>query len=138
MKTAAKVFLIIAMVLEFPLIFPVVIGVCTINKINTAKKASELTGWGIASMILVGFLGGLFTLCIKDSDLNPYPPIVEPHYIKDPYKEVEQKQPVTSEAEEAKEEPSYIDNIKELKKLYDEGILTEEEFTELKKEQLEK
>ena len=133
MKSAAKVFLIIAMILEFPLIFPVVIGVLTINKINHARSAKELTGWGIASLILVSLLGGVFTLCIKDSDLNP----------TTPYVVVESPKTVEVKPVEKKEEPvetglEYIDNIRELKKLYDDGVLTEEEFTQLKKEQLEK
>ena len=38
MKTAAKVFLIIGMILGFYLIFPIVLGSITIRKINEAKS----------------------------------------------------------------------------------------------------
>ena len=71
MKTAAKVFIIIGMVLQFYLIFPLIIGILALKKINNATSKSELTGWAIATILLNSPLGGIFMLLIPESEFAP-------------------------------------------------------------------
>ena len=148
MRKAAKVFLIIGMIYSFVLVFPIIIGSIAINRLNTAKKREELTGIGVAALLLVSTLGGIFMLCVSQEELdkanNVVPDTSEPQKeIK--AKEIEQK-PVTTPVQEevvyeydySEEDRSvdYIENIKELKTLLDNGALTQEEYDILKKEQL--
>lgn len=70
MKTAAKVFIWIGMVIQFFLIYPIVIGVLALQKINNAKSTNELYGWGIATAFLCSPLGGIFMLNIKENELD--------------------------------------------------------------------
>ena len=121
MKTAAKVFLIIGMILGFYLIFPIVLGSITIRKINEAKSSEELTKWGIISIFLVSTLGGIFVLCIKDEDLlsdnnsDNFEEVVDENVIYD--------------------NPSQ--RLIELKELKDEGIIDENTYQEKRKKYLE-
>ena len=69
MKTAAKVFLILGMVVQCFLIYPIILGALAIKKINNAKTAKELTGWGVVSLLIVNLIGGILMLCMKDKDL---------------------------------------------------------------------
>ena len=68
MKTVAKVFLIIDMVLGFWLIFPLVIGLIAIKKMddNTVTHDEYLL-WSILAMILVSLIGGIFMLLGENS-----------------------------------------------------------------------
>ena len=118
MKKAAKVFLILGMVLTFYLIFPVVLGCITINKINDAKSTEELKKWGVLSIIFVSVLGGIFTLCIRDYELANY------------------KVKLTSKTGyETEDDPS--EKLVELKSLLDEGIIDEQTYQEKRKKYLE-
>ncbi len=44
------------------------------RKINKAKSAKELFGWGIIAIFLSGILPGIFILLIQDSELQPSEP----------------------------------------------------------------
>ena len=70
MRKASKVFLIIGMCLTFYLVFPVVLGIFALKKLNEATSSKDLTKWGILSIIFVSVLGGIFMLCIKDAELQ--------------------------------------------------------------------
>lgn len=73
MKTAAKIFLILGMVLYFYLIFPIVLGVIAIKKLEDEKSTYEdIRLWGILSLFLVSPLGGVFMLLIKPEELGGY------------------------------------------------------------------
>ena len=147
MRKAAKVFLIIGMIYEFALIFPIIIGSIAINRLNTAKKREELTGIGVAALLLVSTLGGIFMLCVSQEELDRANNVVttESKPLEEtPVKKIDQKpaEPVIEEVEsesnylEEEHNVDYIDNIKELKSLLDAGALTQEEYDILKKEQL--
>ena len=71
MKTAAKVFIILGMVLQFWMIFPLVLGIFALKKINSATQKSELTGWAIVTLICVNTIGGILMLLIPESELAP-------------------------------------------------------------------
>ena len=113
MKTVAKVFIIISACLTFYLIFPVVICVLSIKKMDTASNASDLKVLGIITLLFCSTIGGILMLCMKDDDLKDNPNISI-----------------------SKSKDDYISNIKELKQLYDSGALTEAEYNKLKAEQL--
>ena len=96
MKTAAKVFIIIGMIFTFYLIFPIMLGVLAIKKIDSATSSSELLGWAIATIFLVSTLGGIFMLFIKDEDLKENAPAKEaeptPAEIEEPAEKSEQEE----------------------------------------------
>ena len=69
MKTCALIFTIIGMVLGCWLIYPIVIGIFSIKKMNEARTKDELTVWAIVNLLFCSLLGGVFMLCIKDEDL---------------------------------------------------------------------
>ena len=70
MKTAAKVLTIIGMVAGFWMIVPIVIGIFALKKLEEAKTKDELMLWGILNLLFCSLLGGIFMLCLKDSDLQ--------------------------------------------------------------------
>ena len=118
MKKAAKVFLVIGMILGFYAILPIIFGVITIKKINNASSAQELKGWGVVSIIFVSVLGGIFTLCIRDSELDNY-------YPKSP------KELSVPKVDES------ANKLHELKELSDSGVIDEETYQEKRKKYLE-
>jgi len=69
MKTASKVFIWIGMIIQFFLIYPIVIGIFALKKINSATSRDELQTWGIITTLFCSLLGGIFMLCLKDTDL---------------------------------------------------------------------
>ena len=70
MKTPAKVFIWIGMIIQFFLVYPIILGVHALKKINTATTSSELQTLGIFTILFCSILGGVFMLCIKDDELN--------------------------------------------------------------------
>ena len=70
MKTPAKVFIWIGMIIQFFLIYPIVLGVLALKKINSATSSDELKTLGIFTTLFCSLLGGVFMLCIKDDELN--------------------------------------------------------------------
>lgn len=120
MKKASKVFVIIGMALGFFLIVPLAIGVNALDKINTAKKKEELKTIAILTLFFCSFLGGIFMLLIDDDDLK------------------ENGEPTEIDSDENKtvDNTDYLEKIKRLKRLYDEGILNQEEFEKKKSEYL--
>lgn len=69
MKTAAKVFIILAMIGGCIAILPLIFGGITLSKLNKATSASELKVWGILDIFFCGLIGGILVLCIRDEDL---------------------------------------------------------------------
>jgi hypothetical protein len=117
MKTAAKVFLIIGMILTFYLIFPVIIGVIAIRKLDNAKSKDDLILWGILSLFFVSRLGGLFMLLVPEDELNTQNAVVY--------------------EENSNEERDPADMLLELKKLRDEGVIDEATYQEKRKKYVE-
>ena len=70
MKTAAKVFTIIGMIFGFILIIPLIVGILSLNKIDSAQNKDELTVLGFLNILFCSFLGGIFMLCISDAELK--------------------------------------------------------------------
>lgn len=71
MKTAAKVFIIIGMVVGFWSILPLIFGGLALKKLKTATTKSELTVNAILVLLFCNVIGGILMLCMKDEDLAP-------------------------------------------------------------------
>ena len=69
MKTLAKVFIIIGMVVGFWSILPLIFGIIALKKLKTATKKDDLTVTAILTLIFCNILGGIFMLLIKDEEL---------------------------------------------------------------------
>jgi len=70
MKTSAKVFIWIGMVVQFFLIYPIVIGIFALKKIEESSAKEELQTFGLLTTFFCSFLGGIFMLNIKEDELN--------------------------------------------------------------------
>ena len=68
MKTAARVFIWIGMILGCYLIFPVIVGMNALNKLDTAKTKDELTTAAWLTFWFCNMIGGIFMLNINDFD----------------------------------------------------------------------
>lgn len=71
MKTAAKVFIIIGMIVGAIAILPLVFGGITLSKMKTATCKDDLTVWAVLTLLFCSLLGGIFLLCCKDEDFSP-------------------------------------------------------------------
>ncbi len=144
MKTACKVFIILSIVAGFilclfasiflipmfidpemivPLLFVFIIygaigglvvgfGFKALKLVNNAKRADDISlAWKVVILLLVNQIAGIILLCMKDSDFDPQ--LAQP-----------QRQTVRPNAD--------LERIANLKTLYDNGALSEEEFTQLK------
>lgn len=69
MKTAAKIFTIIGMVVGFCTIVAPIIGWLALRKMEEATTAKELQTLAILNLIFCNMIGGILMLCLKDEDL---------------------------------------------------------------------
>ncbi len=70
MKTAAKVFIILGMVVQCILIYPIIVGVLALKKLKTATTVDELKTMSILTLLFVNTIAGILMLCMKDGDLQ--------------------------------------------------------------------
>lgn len=70
MKKAAKIFVIIGMVVGWWTILPLIFGILALKKLNNATSRSELTGTGILTLLFVSVIGGILILCMRDEHLR--------------------------------------------------------------------
>lgn len=70
MKTAAKVFIIIGMVVGFWMILPLIFGFIALNKLKNAKSKDELTVVAILTLLFCNLIGGILMLCIPAEEFN--------------------------------------------------------------------
>ena len=133
MRTVAKVFIIIGMVVLFWLIFPIVLGIFCLQKIEDPNTSQDdFTTWGVIAIFTVSVLGGIFMLLIPLDERNK---VVEV--------DVSEASSSNSSSNQKQNEVNtnsyeYIEKIKELKDLYDSGAITEQEFIDLKAKLLNK
>lgn len=132
MKTAAKVFIIIGMIIGFWMILPIIFGALSLGKINTATQKSELVGLGICTLIFCSVLGGIFMLCIPEEQLNKGAAALAPT-------QATAAGSSTNAKPEAKKSTGEVaDSLKNLKELKDAGTITDEEYDKMKKDLLSK
>lgn len=70
MKQSAKVFIWIGMILQFFLIYPIVVGVLALKKIDESTSKEDLKTLGIFTLFFCSLIGGIFMLNIKDEELS--------------------------------------------------------------------
>ena len=70
MKQSAKVFIWIGMIIQFFLIYPIIIGIFALKKIDEASTKNDLQTFGILTTFFCSLLGGIFMLNIKDEELT--------------------------------------------------------------------
>lgn len=132
MKTAAKVFIIIGMVIGFWMILPLIFGGLAISKINSATQKEELVGFGVCALLFCSMIGGILMLCIPESELQPATansaPIQNNNYITNTKDDKTSKSDVENVA----------DSLTKLKNLRDAGTISDEEFEKMKKDLLNK
>lgn len=68
MKTAAKVFIIIGMIIGFWSILPLVFGIIALKKMKTEKPS---TGLSVCVLLFCNILAGIFLLCSKPEEYLP-------------------------------------------------------------------
>ncbi|MBQ9480970.1 MAG: DUF4190 domain-containing protein [Clostridia bacterium] len=68
--TAAKVFIILGMIFQFYLIYPLIVGGIALSKLNSATTKDDLTAIGIITIFFCSIIGGIFMLCVKDEDFD--------------------------------------------------------------------
>ena len=135
MKTAAKVFIVLGMIFGFILILPIIFGALSISKINSATQKSELVGLGVCTLLFCSLLGGIFMLCIPESELQPATANSAPtnsapiqnNYIAN-----------TKDNTSKSDVENVADSLTKLKNLRDAGTISEEEFERMKKDLLNK
>ena len=125
MKKAAKVFLILGMVLQAILIYPIILGIFAIKKIDNAQSKNDLTTWGIISIFFVSTVGGILMLLIPEEEYSAYA-YYRAHHQGETYDTPKNNG------------DNYIQRIKDLKELLDSGAITQEEYDKLKAEELER
>ena len=65
MKTAAKIFIIIGMIVGAMAILPLVFGIIALKQMKTQKPS---TGICVCVLLFCSLLGGIFLLCSKDQE----------------------------------------------------------------------
>ncbi|MBQ7643012.1 MAG: hypothetical protein IJS67_03825 [Clostridia bacterium] len=56
------------MIFGFWLIVPLIVGILALSKMESAKKKEDLTAIGILTIIFCSFFGGIFMLCIPETE----------------------------------------------------------------------
>ena len=63
MKTAAKVFIILGMIMGAVAILPLIFGGIALSKM---KKNELTTGWKVCVLLVVSVIGGILLLCMPE------------------------------------------------------------------------
>ena len=135
-KKFCKIFIIVGMVLGCFAILPIVFGFMALDKLDTAKKKEELTTMAILTLLFCSTIGGILMLCMEDKDLagaNIIDLDLGVHKTTNPHVEEELVEIYDDDLVEIIEPVNTTDKLRNLKSLYDDGIITEEEFNEKKK-----
>lgn len=120
MRKAARVFLILGMIFQCYLIFPIILGIFANKCLSNAKTRDDLKTWGILSIFFVSTLGGIFMLCIRDEELTN-------NCAFNKISTEDLSDNLTESAEK----------LLQLKQLYDENIIDLETYQEKRKKYLE-
>lgn len=69
MKTAAKVFIIIGMVVGCSYIIPIIVGLIAMRKLDKARRKSDIRGISILTLLFCNVIAGVIMLCMKEEDI---------------------------------------------------------------------
>jgi hypothetical protein len=70
MKQAARIFIILGIILGFWAILPIIFGLPALKKLDAASTKAELGSTPIIVLLLVSPIAGILMLVMKDSDLQ--------------------------------------------------------------------
>ena len=70
MKKAAKLFIVIGIILGFPLILPLIVGIIALNRLKKATCKDDIKLIAILTLFLCNIIGGILMLCLKDEDFT--------------------------------------------------------------------
>lgn len=70
MKNTAKVFIWIGIIAQCFLIYPIVVGVIALQKLNEIRKKEEIQTIGILTLFFCSLVGGIIMLTMTDKDLS--------------------------------------------------------------------
>lgn len=70
MKTAAKVFLIISLIMKFMFIVPLIIDIIALRKLEKETNPKNLVVIGVLVLIFSSLIAGILMLLMKPSDLE--------------------------------------------------------------------
>lgn len=133
MLKAAKVFIIISMILGCFLIIPIIVGAIALNKLDSVQKKDELLGIGIITLLLCSIIAGIIILCLSDNDLK------DSNSFRNQNGLTKYEQSLVDSMVDAMDDDSneIPNKLRELKSLYDEGIIDEKTYKEKKEKYLE-
>ena len=123
MKKIARIFIILGMVFTFYLIFPIIVGIIALDKLENAKSRDDLMGIGVCTALFCSLIGGILMLCMTDDDLNE-------NRDKNIGENIEQKK--TNDNADREKKADTAGKLLELKKMLDDGIISQEVFEEKK------
>ena len=130
MKTACKVFIIIGIVVGFFWIAPPIVGFIALDKLKTARTKSDLTAVGVCTLLFCSLIGGILMLCIPETELNED----QAGFVQNSLDaNTEKPSPKVSESQE-----EVVENIEKLKKLKEQGVLSDKEYEMLRKREINK
>ena len=127
MKKIARIFIILGMVFTFYLIFPIIVGIIALDKLENAKSRDDLMGIGVCTALFCSLIGGILMLCMTDDDLNE-------NRDKNIGENIEQKK--TNDNADREKKADTAGKLLELKKMLDDGIISQEVFEEKKEKYL--
>jgi len=123
MKTAAKIFIIISMVVGCWLIFPLIVGGIALSRLNKATSKDELVGVAICTLLFCNTIAGILMLCMSDDDLRENKKTVD----------VKPEPNTTSSTGNANTE-EITKRLRQLDDMKNGGIITGEEYKKMREE----
>lgn len=70
MLKTAKVFIWIGIICQFFLIYPIVVGIIALQKLNDARRKEEIQAISILTLLFCNMIGGIIMLTMTDKDLS--------------------------------------------------------------------
>ena len=117
------------------MIFPLIIGILALNKLDSAKNKDELLVMSILTTLFCSAIAGIFMFCIKEEEIN------EEYYeqIKKQKQKNENTESIsTSSDSELPDTKELTKELEKAKKLYEDKLITEEEYNQMREKILNK
>lgn len=109
-----KIFIIIGMILTFYLVFPIVLGIIVIKKINSSNSVNELRSWSFITLFFISVIAGVLMLNLREEDFIDKSNVSGDDYSDDPKS-----------------------NLVKIQNLYNEGIIDFDTYQNKRKKYLE-
>lgn len=124
---------IIFSLISIPLCFIVVM------KVKGATSKDKLIVWGVLALIFVNVISGILILCIKEEELKPVEnKIIGTNGISNVYNATSSKVIENPTAKQNADAGDAYTRLMSLKHLFEEGLITEEEYKEKRQQFIDK